>query len=139
MNLNQIIWYSLALGILGFTVIFIISLIMSRMNRKPLPYSEKDSLGHHSRAFNQRNVRKVNHYSEIKKHSIDLATQDIRIQRAQTYKRHAEVGSSTRMASTGSRFTVVNTNANSNSYERINPAYRTYTRGLASTSSSHFV
>ena len=139
MNLNQIIWYSLALGILGFTIIFIVSLIISRMNRKPLPYADSNSLRQPSMRYrnNNRNVMKVNHYYQIKRHSIDLATQDIRIQRAQTYKRHAEVGSGRRETSAGSRFTVLNRNLNSD--ERINPAHRTYTRGLTVSSGSHFV
>ncbi len=134
MNLTQIIWYSLALGVLFFTIIFIVSLILSRTNRKPLPYQEKDALNHPSRvasrkgrAIANQKIKTVNHYYQLREHSIDLAVNGMNNQRSKTHKKYAELGKKERFYPVLTRYTIINNNQSNKKYGNH---YGSYSRGI---------
>ena len=139
MSLNQVIWYSLALGALVFTIIFIVSLIVSRYNRRPAPYADNDSLTHPSRKMRgnvshaNRKVMRVNNHYQMRDQSIDIVNNGVKFQRSQSYKRYAEVGKQNSPTKAVARYTVVN---EVNNKERFEPQVFSYSRGLGRTTAN---
>ncbi len=143
MSLTQIIMYSLALGILFFTVVFVISYVSSRLNRAPVPYSEHDSLVHHTREMRKSYNRQLrtapgkvlflNNHEEIKNHSLDYG-EETKIIHLERYKRNTLDAQQRKMS--GRRFTVVNAAVNTEP-ERMNYV-PTYTRGISSADANFY-
>lgn len=134
MELNQIVWYSLALGVVIFSLIFTISFFASKFKRKPLPYTNRESfnrmdrtnLVHAARALrsNPSRVLYVNHHEDIKTHSLDYVDK-------RELTENARMANKRTALSTTARYTVLNE-------RNVQPDHRmNYTRGLGTTGANY--
>lgn len=145
MGLTQIIWYSLGLGFILFSVVFVISLMASKMKGKKVPYSEKDSLVYLMQNKNLRSSHPVssrpskvvylNKHEDIKSHSLDYVNATSPNYSNPKYQQKYSTGyanTSVKRSASRSRFQVVNDRSYQYN-ERV-----AYTRGITAASANFY-